>query len=741
MLTHQVRTVRWLLLWLLVVSAAPLATAQSSGDTSAAIDAPVSPNSLPEVGQLLNFLRNTRGKFVLSGQQEFPGWPDTIAIGEASDPDFARILTVTGKMPAVRGFDFLFYTHSAAGRATQRSTDRAIAWWRRGGIVTFCCHLFMDAGSPIGNPQFYVPSSNNGVGTTIDLNRVVVAGTSENTEFNAKLDLIAVELKRLRDARVPVLWRPFHECSGGWFWWGAKGPAPFIAAYRYMFDRFTSLHGLTNLIWVYNPTETGTNLETWYPGDAFVDLISFDFYPTTGTHPTRAADYRRAVAFKSGRKLVAMSENGAIPDPDQLVADQAWWSYFCTWNGNFIRDGIVNPTALLQRVFNHPRVLTLDEMPAFFPRPDQPPKITVSPVDAATTAGSTLTLGVVADGSAPLTYQWRRNGSDVSGATEAALRFPAIKPSDAASYDVIVRNANGSTTSASATLKVEGPASPPPTTLTNLSTRGLVAGGNESLIVGFVIGGSGTKRVLVRAVGPTLSGAPFNLGGTLADPYLTLTRADGSLVRRNDDWDYTGSRDALRAGFSATGAFDLPNDSRDAATIVDLPTGNYTAIVHGADGRPGTAIVELYDLEPGSAAYLAHLSTRASVGTGNNVLIVGYGVRGAGRLQLLTRAVGPTLGLFGLTGLLADPQLELTLTDGTVLLSNDHWEQFAGNTGSIVIPPVAARVGAFALPAASKDAALLTTQGAGNRTVIIRGAGGSTGLALAEIFTDPEPGR
>ena len=162
----------------------------------AAHDAPVSPNATPQVHALLDFLDRISGQYILSGQQEI-AWDES-----RKEEDFDYILQQTGKVPAVRGFDFLQYVYSPSVRANQHATERAIAWSQNGGIVTFCCHMFMDIGSPARQPQFYVPSANNGVGTTFDIRQAVIAGTPENTEYLAKLDIIAEELTKLRDTLV-----------------------------------------------------------------------------------------------------------------------------------------------------------------------------------------------------------------------------------------------------------------------------------------------------------------------------------------------------------------------------------------------------------------------------------------------------------------------------------------------------------------------------------------------------------
>lgn len=420
----------------------------------AAIDAPVSPNAIPAVGTLLNFLDQTSGNYILSGQQE-RSWDRN-----GLNFDVNYIIANTGKSPAVRGFDFLQHVYSPSVRAQQDATERAIAWAQNGGIVTFCCHMFMNIGSTDGTPQFYTPGSNNNpTGTNFDIRQAVISGTPENIEYLAKLDIIAAELTKLRNAGVPVIWRPFHECGGTWFWWSRYGAAPFIEAYRIMFDRYTQVHGLTNLIWVFNPIDSGSTMQNWYPGDSYVDMISLDVYPAAGTHPTYATDSQTMRNFKNGRKVVAMSECGSIPDPDQLNANTVW-SYFCTWNG-FENDLSRHTVAFLQKVYNHAKVITLDELPAFYvPFPlAVVPAFTLQPTSTTATTGASVTFSAAASGTPTPTFQWQKNAVNIAGATGNSYTIPVVTSGDAGNYTVVATNSTGSTTSNPAVLSIIVPPS------------------------------------------------------------------------------------------------------------------------------------------------------------------------------------------------------------------------------------------------------------------------------------------
>lgn len=692
----------------------------SCSSLRAAADAPVTPSAIPAVGWVLDLLRETSGKKILSGQQERIDW---FGLDNEGNIDF--VTRTTGLTPAVRGFDFMFYTHSADGRAGQRAAERAIHWARRGGIVQFCVHWFVDTGSAPGNPKFYTSE------TSFDIRRALEPGTPENAEFIREMDLIAGELAKLRDAGVPVIWRPFHECSGGWFWWGAKGPEPFKQAYRLMFDRYTRVHGLTNLIWCYNPTESVGALEAWYPGDDVVDLIGLDIYPSAGTHPHYPEVYRRFRDFTQGRKPVTLTENGPIPDLDAMFADGTGWPSFCTWNG-FESDPAQNTAAFLQRVYRDPRTITLETMPDVYRLRSRPPSIALAPQSMTATPGTTASMGVVANGSGSLRFQWLRNGQPLAGATESTLVLPQVAATDAGSYAVRITNDFGAVDSPAAILTLGTNSTPPgPPQLANLSTRAALGTRGDLLIAGFVIRGEGVKRVLIRAIGPTLGA--FAVPSPLPDPSLTLVDETGRTLAENDDW--FPSDGALPAAFAATGAFALPAGSRDAALVACLPPGSYTVLVRSADAvSGGTVLAELYDLAPSASARLVNLSTRGAAST-SQPLIAGFVSRASTPRAWLIRAAGPALTGFGVGGALSDPQLTLTSPAGEWIAANAGWSQ--DSAAAAAIAQRAAQSGAFPFAAGTRDAAVLVERGSGGTTAIIGAVGGGRGTVLAEIYELP----
>jgi hyaluronate lyase len=273
-----------------------------------------------------------------------------------------------------------------------------------------------------------------------------------------------------------------------------------------------------------------------------------------------------------------------------------------------------------------------------------------------------------------------------------------------------------------------------PVLLTNLSTRAYLASRDDAIIAGFVIAGTGTKRLLVRAVGPSL--ASFGVTGTLANPRVAIVDGGGRVLGENDDWGASPNATATAAAFATAGAFGLAPGSRDAALLVTLPAGAYSAVVRTADlAGSGVALVELYDLEPGSTARLANLSTRGFSGPGEQSLIVGFGLGESAVRPVLVRAAGPALAAFGVAGALADPQLRVVSAAGAVLAQNDNW---GSSVFAAEIAAAAATVAAFPFAPAGRDAAALTWLSPGTYTAVATGGGtASTGQTLVEVYAVP----
>jgi uncharacterized protein (DUF1800 family) len=265
--------------------------------------------------------------------------------------------------------------------------------------------------------------------------------------------------------------------------------------------------------------------------------------------------------------------------------------------------------------------------------------------------------------------------------------------------------------------------------LLSLSSRGMVGTGANVMICGFSITAGAPKTVLLRAVGPQL--AAYGVTGALANPTLTIFDQNGAVVQSNDNWSDAGANvTALRNAFTAVGAFDLTTGSNDAALLATLPPGLYTAQVSGVAATQGIALLEIYDVS-GSGRLLS-LSTRAQVGTGDGILISGLSVSATGGPRhLLVRAIGPTLVNYGVTGVLADPAVAIVDSKGTQIAANDNWG--TPDTGG-ALAQAFVQAGAFPLPAGSKDAALLVDLSSGLYSILVRGVGGTQGIALVEVY-------
>ena len=269
--------------------------------------------------------------------------------------------------------------------------------------------------------------------------------------------------------------------------------------------------------------------------------------------------------------------------------------------------------------------------------------------------------------------------------------------------------------------------------LLNISTRSDTTGAEgNALIAGFVIGGTTPKRVLVRAIGPSL--APFGVSGALPAARLELFRGQTSLAVSND-WGSASGASAVAAAAARLGAFTLDAASRDAAVLVELSPGAYTAVMTGQGSAGGVGLVEVYDADETALAAqrIGNLASRGLAGSGDRTLTVGFVVGGTVPKRVLVRGVGPALTVFGVNGALADPRLEV-YREGSVIGRNDNWEDGAAG-GSIAAASIS--VGAFALAAGSRDAAILLNLFPGAYTAQVSGAGDQTGTALVEVYEVP----
>lgn len=355
-----------------------------------------------------------------------------------------------------------------------------------------------------------------------------------------------------------------------------------------------------------------------------------------------------------------------------------------------------------------------------------------SPSPQSAVLGQPLTLSVSATGTAPLAYQWFKDGSAVPGATTDTYSIPVVTASSAGTYTVTVTGPQGTVTSPAAAITADPPT---PGRLINLSVRSPVGLGGQTLTVGFVLS-AGSKQLLIRGIGPGL--LPFGVTDAISDPKITLFRGQ-TVVDSNDNW---GGLAALASTAASVGAFALDAASKDAVLVETLQGGNYTANVAAVGSASGNALAEFYAVDSvpppagTAAAHLSNISTLANVSSTTGPLVAGFVITGNLPMKVLIRGVGPSLQRVGVSGFLADPRLEL-YHGSTLIDFNDNW------SGSATLSDAFTRVGAFTFnDAASLDAAMVETLMPGVYTVQLSSVTtanvSGTGLALIEVYEVPQ---
>ncbi len=300
----------------------------------------VHPKPSKEANNLYQFFKDTYGKKIISGVMTLNSFDET-----------NWLKANTGKEPAIIGLDFMHTGRGYAWYDDQTPVKDAATYWAKNGIPVFVWH-WRDPSK--NTEEFYTK------GTTFDVRKINEPESAEYKAMIRDIDHVAGLLKILRAQNVPVVWRPLHEAAGGWFWWGAKGAAPCKKLYQVMYDRLVNFHQLDHLIWVWTREP---NDDAWYPGDEIVDLVGRDLYKE-GDHGSQLAEFNSINALYGAKKMVALTECGAIPDPDRLTSDQAHWLWFMTWYGDFVKDSKHNSLDLWKKTMLHARVITLDEMPS-----------------------------------------------------------------------------------------------------------------------------------------------------------------------------------------------------------------------------------------------------------------------------------------------------------------------------------------------------------------------------------------
>ena len=272
-----------------------------------------------------------------------------------------------------------------------------------------------------------------------------------------------------------------------------------------------------------------------------------------------------------------------------------------------------------------------------------------------------------------------------------------------------------------------------PTNLGNLSTRAFVQTGENVMIGGFIVQGTGPKRVIIRAIGPELT--QFGIADVLGNPRLELHNGTGALIATNDDWQTTilGGIITSNQVSDIQNSGHAPTAASESAIIANLQPGNYTAIVRGVNNTTGVALVEVYDLSPGADSSLGNISTRSFVQTGQNVMIGGFIVQGTGTKRVIIRAIGPELTQYGVSNALANPRLELHNRTGALIATNDNWQTTILG-GIITTDQVSDIQNSGHAPTAASESAIIADLPPGNYTAIVRGVNNPTGVALVEVY-------
>lgn len=282
-----------------------------------------------------------------------------------------------GKYPAVRTFDFIYDSMSfCKNNPSAKDVSLAIDWSNDGGLVVFDWHWY----APYKECAFYAKDTTFTLSDAVtdeelalldysEIKKLYDSGkiSVEALKIIEDIDNISTLMKKMEEENVTVMWRPLHEASGGWFWWGASGADAYKWLWKLMYERMTNYHMLDNLIWVWN----GQNKD-WYPGDECCDIIAIDIYNNAYDYGTSSSTLTELAGWAENGKLVTMSECATMPDPDLMIRDNAYWLWFAVWNWDFI---VVNGTTelsdaytsfdMMEKVYNSEVIITRDELPDF----------------------------------------------------------------------------------------------------------------------------------------------------------------------------------------------------------------------------------------------------------------------------------------------------------------------------------------------------------------------------------------
>ena len=336
------------------------------------------PQATPATQRLMDYLTEVYGKNMLSGQQEI--------YGSGNDGnyelEFDWIYDLSGKYPAIRGFDLMNYNPLYGW--DDGTTERMIDWVKnRGGIATASWHINVPrnfTAYKLGDFVDWKEATYKPTETNFNTTNAVIPGTKEYQYVQMTISDLAEQLQILQENNVPVIFRPYHEAEGNgglngegaWFWWASGGAEVYKDLWDMLYKELTETYGLHNLIWTYNSFVYSTS-PGWYPGDDKVDIVGFDKYNTiynrddglsgVPNEDAISSIFYQLVDLTKGTKMVAMTENDTVPSLQNLLDEKAAWLYFCPWYGEYLMDEAYNFKATLKELYQSDYVITLDELP------------------------------------------------------------------------------------------------------------------------------------------------------------------------------------------------------------------------------------------------------------------------------------------------------------------------------------------------------------------------------------------
>lgn len=326
------------------------------------------PNANLKTQNIYQYLRAIYGKRVLAGQ--------CTDYGNNTETD--ALYKGLGKYPAVRTFDFIFDSPNYGYKNDRpaKDYDLAIEWSKDGGLVVYDWHWH----SPCNGNDFNTDKTSFRLSKAVtdkdiahmslkEIEKLYKKGeiSEETYKLVSDIDYISSLMQKLEDNNVTVLWRPLHEASGGWFWWGGSGPEAYKWLWKLMYERMTDYFELDNLIWVWNAQS-----KDWYPGDEYCDIAAIDIYSAPHDYGASPATLSNMIGWTGGEKMVTMSECATMPDPDLIIRDNAYWLWFAVWNWDYIvKDGTPELSDaftdyyMMEKVYNSEVIITRDELPEF----------------------------------------------------------------------------------------------------------------------------------------------------------------------------------------------------------------------------------------------------------------------------------------------------------------------------------------------------------------------------------------